>query len=744
MTLRKKTLLTISLVLLLLFGALHLFLFRFLNKEYLALEQAQLDLNASRVQAIQEFLLESLSIKVTDWSYWDDAYDFVLDVNSRFIESNLQHESLEALGVSVVAFYNDRSELVHAAQIIDQQRTAEVYSEALSQIVPTLKAREGENEKEFRREGIVRAQGQLFSFAARALLSSAQLGPSRGVVVFLKEFGARELQNFSALLKLPLKMAVFGDSSSALEFGAAWEELLVEKRFSERPSEKTAHSFVLLEDVQGAPAAALRVDIPRSIYLQSRQTQSAVYWMMVLATGVFAFVVLSVVELLVLARLSSTSLEITEIARSADASKRVAKKGNDELGQLADNLNQMLSALDSSQREIVVAREAAEVASRAKSAFVANVSHELRTPLNGVIGMTELLRSTKLDETQDELVEIIQSSSVSLQVLINDILEFSKAEAKQIELLAEPFDLRATLAVVSKPLMLIGKQRQIDFFYVVENDVEDVFLGDRFRLSQVLTNLIGNALKFTDVGGVVLLRVECERRAENLASLRFTVLDTGIGIERSKQELIFQAFSQADASTTRKYGGTGLGLTISRDLVRLMGGDLEVRSRPNAGTVFSFLIDLVVLPQMPRLLVPEEVKAQPIEEASLTGLRVLVAEDNEVNQKLIRRILEKLGVNVTIVEDGEQAVTQSALARYDLILMDCQMPVMSGYDAALAIRERELMLSKGGRRIPIIAITANAMDGTAERCAEVGMDDHIFKPFVKDKLVEKLNSWSRK
>jgi CheY-like chemotaxis protein len=218
------------------------------------------------------------------------------------------------------------------------------------------------------------------------------------------------------------------------------------------------------------------------------------------------------------------------------------------------------------------------------------------------------------------------------------------------------------------------------------------------------------------------------------------VIDTGIGIERDKQELIFQAFSQADASTTRKYGGTGLGLTICKELVTLMGGELIVRSRPNVGTVFSFALELPVLAEPPRSSKISRRDASEVSDEELQGLSILVAEDNEVNQKLVRKILEKLGVKVTIVSDGKEAVDRASQEQFSLILMDCQMPGMSGYQATKQIRQFEA-LRPGSRSVPIIAITANALDGAETLCAEVGMDDLVTKPFAREQLISKIKSW---
>ena len=539
---------------------------------------------------------------------------------------------------------------------------------------------------------------------------------------------------------------------------------------------------------------------------------------------------------------------------------------NRELQHLTAKLDQKVR---DRTHELMRAKQAAEQASRAKSDFLANMSHEIRTPMNGIVGMTELALNSPLSDVQREYLEIVRQSSESLLVIINDILDFSKIEAGMLHIDSVPFSLRTMIDETVKPLAFRAHQKQLELLVDVERDVPDVILGDPVRLRQVLVNLVGNAIKFTS-GGEVVIRVSAESSASGAVALHVQVIDTGVGIEPAKQTEIFKAFTQGDGSTTRRFGGTGLGLTISAQLVSLMGGRIWVESEAGQGSCFHVLLTLprstrrtaartpirsslasmtalvvednatnrailtrllsaqgmavtatesgfearqtaaqssstfalivvdstlpdasavellATLREMPacaaasaivmttterpedlsgasplpgaeclvkpvgehaliaalhrafgsRPTSPQAEAAVPLLQTPTPSLRVLVAEDNAVNQKLIAHLLRERGHEVTVVTNGRLAVDEVTRGDYDMVLMDLQMPEMDGLEATAVIRARERLTHL---RVPIVALTAHAMAGDRQRCLDAQMDDYLAKPITAEDLFEVID-----
>ena len=433
---------------------------------------------------------------------------------------------------------------------------------------------------------------------------------------------------------------------------------------------------------------------------------------------------------------------IGQVSRTKDFSGRLEPGCDDELGRLTTGFNALLVELETydgdlgrTLAELTSARDAAEDANVMKSEFLANMSHEIRTPLNGVLAMAQVIARGQLSEAQRGNLEVVQKSGEALLSVLNDLLDISKIEAGRMDLEAEPFDISDLASGATASFTSIANTSGVSFSMSISEEAAGMWRGDSVRVRQILYNLISNALKFTQRGEV---RVDVDGvPSDGGKALLITISDTGIGIAPDVLPKLFQKFVQADSSTTRRFGGTGLGLTICREIARLMGGTITAESRLGEGTVFRVRLPLTwvgpasVLPSPPA---PTEV--DPCPEIGLEGLRVLAAEDNPTNQLVLRTVLHSLGVQPVMVENGRLAVDAWLAEPFDIVLMDIQMPLMDGVAATREIRRLEA--GRGAGRTPIVALSANAMTHQVAEYLAAGMDAHLAKPLQIPRLYEIL------
>ncbi len=503
-----------------------------------------------------------------------------------------------------------------------------------------------------------------------------------------------------------------------------------------------------IEAMQKKPAGVLRMDIGENCYtvgyyhvpqtdiyvatLASKNFMSEPGTLLrniTLATNTLAVIIVMLFLLYITLPIMRDIAQLSYFAKAVTDGKEDASihtKRKDELGHLAESLDKMVLSL----RDMV---ERSEAATKAKSDFLACMSHEIRTPMNGILGMTYLALQAQPDAKQKEYLVRIDTAAKTLLGVINDILDFSKIEAEKLDINKTTFRISGILTSIRDMLEERSADKGLKLIFTVDEAVPDIIYSDPLRFAQICINLCSNAIKFTSQGQVHMHISLVESQEKNLV-LQVAVQDTGIGIAADAQEKIFDSFSQADGTTTRKYGGTGLGLTISRSLVHLLGGEIQVRSTPGQGSTFSFTLQAKRADEADL----EEKEPQHKNDKLMPHLDILLVEDNDINQEIALAVLQNMGMHVTLATNGEEAIATFEEGDFDLILMDIQMPVMDGLTAAKRIRQSAHPFAK---RIPIIAMTAHAMTGDKEKSLNAGMNDHITKPLNMDELSNVLISW---
>ncbi len=715
--------------------------------------------------------IHHLSLFVADWSVWDDTYEFIANRNEEYIDSNLGDTTFVDDRLNAM-YYLDAEGAVVWGRTLDTETGEELGLAAFGRDKVDLPASlMYHKDVDGTSHGIILTEKGPMMIASCAIVTSEKTGPVRGALVMGRLLDDNVVELLADQTGVGLKILSIEEGKMFLgsaDSGCGDEGCSI--AISERGSDLLV-AYMAFKDIEGSDAFIIETSVDRDITAAGRvATHSAMASILAISLLVL-MVVLAFVKHGVCDPVRSLIRHIASIKESGDLSMRLELNRSDEIGVLGGEFDEMLGRIeyecDEMKRYDEQLREAKEYAEKAKgetdqlnrqlemsvekanmltheavkanehkSQFLANMSHEIRTPMNAIIGFSELLREEELTEDQREFVDTISTSSVALLGIINDILDYSKIEAGMLKTEIIEFNLKESLAEIESLMRPAAHKKNLKFSILHCDDIPVIVRADPVRLRQCLLNLVSNAVKFTENGHVYINVLVEDREGKNF--LRFDVEDTGIGVPADRLDSIFDSFTQADGSTTRKYGGTGLGLAITRQLAILLGGDIEARSEEGKGSVFSLVIPAGVEIDEESERINGYELIDDINEGidlasgySLAG-KVLVAEDCPANQMLVKVLLEKAGLELTIVGDGRLAVDEAIGGGYDIVLMDIQMPVMNGFDATRELRRK-------GYAGPIVALTAYAMKSDYEKCISAGCDDFLTKPLDRDELFDVLS-----
>ena len=746
MTLRKRTLIIIGATLVGLNTVLYQISTTLLLGSSIQAEEQNTRQVMNGVLGVFAQHVNQFNARFTDWSSWDDTYQFVVDRNVQYIKSNLIEAQLKNLKLNLILYIDNSGRTVFGTGFdLEKEKKTPVPVGLKPLLVPGSRLLAPAT-PEATLEGLVVLPEGVMLIASRPILTSKGEGPQRGWFIVGRYLSASELEGLSQIIHLPLTMERVDRASIAP--GGQWVKSLNSHSPDvriQRLSEDTIAGSVILKDINDQPAIMLRTESQRTIYQQGLGATRYLTSAILIVGLVFGIVTLLLLEKLVLSRLARFNREVKQIGVSGDLSQRVTVVNRDEISSLATGLNTMLDQLERYQTErqqtaidLETAKEAAEAANRSKSAFLANMSHELRTPLNAIIGYSEMLQEEATDLEQDGLVPDLQrinSAGQHLLGLINDILDLSKIEAGKMDLYLETFDLNSLIQeIVSLVRPLV--QRNNNTLHIHYSALSGSMHADLIKVRQILLNLLSNAAKFTEKGEIGLkVELIAVRQREHPQAppthFRFTVTDTGIGMTPEQVASLFQAFTQADASTTRKYGGTGLGLAISQRFCGLMGGQISVESQIGQGSTFTVVLPIMVdnSPQ------PEPQAIAALAPTPNTAKTILLIDDDPATQNLIVRLLSKEGFRVESALLGEEGLKMARNLRPTAIILDVSMPDIDGWTVLSRLKtDPEL------QDIPVIMVTM--VDDKTTGFA-LGATDYLTKPLDRQRLVALLERYRK-
>lgn len=694
----------------------------FLTRQFNDIEAAKSFDALNRLHYTINQIGDSLESTAADWAIWNDTYRFVRGENPVFVEDNLDLHTFERLRLNFVAIVR-RDGTVLTAQLLVPG------SHELQAADPAFIARAMPPQPDL--SGFVPSQFGPFLITSKVIQDSSMREFSDARLVMGRSLVALQ-STISKTTAVPFSIGAV-DGPEGLARGEHERAAIVREQNALYFGKETIDAYTSIMDFEGKAVARLHATLGRELRRARDSSLDVLLAVTVIVGAAFALAGVIVLRSRVVRPIEKLVDAAEAIGVDATQAQRLDEDHRErEFIALSRAINTMLQQVEG-QQALRTDRDAAVLATRMKSEFLATMSHEIRTPMNGVLGMCELLQSTELDSRQRHLTDMLSRSAGSLLSMLNDILDFSKIESGKLNLETAPFSAHDVVQNACAPFATAAQSKGLGFSVHVDAAVPQLVGGDEVRLRQVLNNLLSNAVKFTS-SGAIAVRCGVDQCDATSVKLRIAVDDTGIGIERESLALIFEAFSQAESSTTRRFGGTGLGLAIARRIVTLMGGEIGVNSEPGRGSSFWFTLSLE------RMSAPEFKQSTSAYEATVARFssqrapKVLLAEDNPINREVLIEMLQVIGCKVSAVENGAEALAAVANVKFDAILMDCQMPVMDGHAATRELRLRE---RSGARsRSFVVALTADATMENRQLCFDVGMDDVLTKPISQTQLHE--------